>query len=91
MTLEKFRGLSDDELRAQLVQSAEQLFRIRFQKSMGNLEGVKKLRTHKLEIAQVKTLQREREISVELEARPIQKNPAPAPSQRTAKKKKQKA
>ena len=87
MELAKIRELSDDDLKMQVTQAGEQLFRIRFQKSLGNLEGVKKLKTHKLEIAQVKTIQRERELNAAAEANPIVKRVAPAPSQRTARKK----
>lgn len=87
MELEKIRNLSDEELRGQLTQAGEQLFRIRFQKSMGNLEGLKRMKTHKLDIARVKTIQREREIKAHHEANPVQKAVAPAPSQRTARKK----
>ena len=87
MELEKIRNLSDDELKTQVAEAGEQLFRIRFQKSMGNLEGLKKLRAHKLDIARVKTIQRERALKAEREANPAVKNAAPAASQRAARKK----
>ena len=63
MTLEKIRDLSDQELGEQVRQAGEQLFRIRFQKSMGNLEGLKQMKVHKLVIARAKTVKREREIA----------------------------
>ena len=44
MEFEKISNLSDDELKSEQVKAAEQLFRIRFQKSLGNVEGIKKLR-----------------------------------------------
>ncbi len=91
MNVETIRNLSDEELKTQVERAGEQMFRIRFQKSMGNLEGLKNLKAHKLEIAQVKTIQRERELAAERQAHPIERNPAPAPSQRTARKKAQKA
>ena len=50
MEFEKIRNLSDDELKSEQAKAAEQLFRIRFQKSLGNNEGLKKLRTLKLDI-----------------------------------------
>jgi large subunit ribosomal protein L29 len=62
MELEKIRNLSDEELKSEQGKAAEQLFRIRFQKSLGNNEGIKKLRTLKLEIARIKTVAREREL-----------------------------
>ena len=91
MDLEKIRNLTTEELTAQAQQAGEQLFRIRFQKSMGNLEGLKGLKAHKLEIARVKTVQREREIAAELEAHPAVKTVAPEASQRTARKQAKKA
>jgi large subunit ribosomal protein L29 len=61
MELTKIRSLSDDELQQQEKTSAEQLFRLRFQVSMGQSDGVKKLRELRKEIAQIKTISRERE------------------------------
>lgn len=87
MELEKIRNLSDEELKQTETQAAEQLFRIRFQKSLGNVEGLKKLRTLKLDIARSKTVAREREIAAHTAANPVVKNSAPAASQRTARKK----
>ncbi len=87
MELEKIRNLSDEELKKQEFQAAEQIFRIRFQKSLGNVEGLKKLRTLKLDIARSKTIARERAITAHRSANPVVKNSAPAASQRTARKK----
>ena len=64
MELAKIRSLSDDELLTQEKTSAEQLFRLRFQVSMGQSDGVKKLRELRKEIAQIKTVARERELGV---------------------------
>jgi len=64
MELTKIRSLSDDELQAQEKTSAEQLFRLRFQVSMGQSDGEKKLRELRKEIAQIKTVSRERELGV---------------------------
>ena len=54
MEFEKIRNLSDDELKSEQAKAGEQLFRIRFQKSLGNNDGIKKLRTLKLDIARIK-------------------------------------
>ncbi len=86
MELTKIRDLSDDELKEQLSKAGEGLFRIRFQKSMGNLEGLKGLRVHKLDIARVKTIQRERAIAAAKAAAPAARGAAPGPSERTARK-----
>jgi large subunit ribosomal protein L29 len=64
MELNKIRNLSDDELRAHEKTSAEQLFRLRFQVAMGQNDGVKKLRQLRKEIAQIKTIAREREMGI---------------------------
>ena len=64
MEFTKIRNLSDDELRHQERTSAEQLFRLRFQVSMGQNDGVKKLRQLRKEIAQIKTVARERELGI---------------------------
>ena len=64
MELAKIRSLSDDELLHQEKTSGEQLFRLRFQVSMGQADGVKKLRELRKEIAQIKTVARERELGV---------------------------
>ncbi len=64
MELEKMRNLSDEELKSHEKTSAEQLFRLRFQVSLGQTDGVKKLRQLRKEIAQIKTVARERELGL---------------------------
>jgi large subunit ribosomal protein L29 len=64
MELTKIRNLSDEELAHQENTSAEQLFRLRFQVSMGQNDGVKKLRELRKEIAQIKTIARERQLGI---------------------------
>ncbi len=87
MELEKIRNLSDEELIKQQAAAGEQLFRIRFQKSLGNTEGLKKLRTLKLDVARIQTVARQRSIAAEKAANPVVANAAPAKSTRTARKK----
>jgi large subunit ribosomal protein L29 len=60
MELDKIRGLSDEELKGAEATAAEQLFRIRFAKSLGKQEGVGKIKSLKLDIARIKTIARER-------------------------------
>jgi large subunit ribosomal protein L29 len=69
MELAKIRNLSDEELTHQERSSSEQLFRLRFQVSMGQNDGVKKLRELRREIAQIKTVARERELGIHGEAK----------------------
>ena len=64
METEKIRNLSDGELGEQERQTAEQLFRLRFQMKLGQNEGVKKLRELRKDIARIKTVARERELGV---------------------------
>jgi large subunit ribosomal protein L29 len=53
---EKFRALDTAELDKQLRDGAEQMFRLRFQLSMGQMDGVKKLRTLRKERARILTV-----------------------------------
>ncbi len=69
MELAKIRNLGDDELKHQEKTSAEQLFRLRFQVSLGQNDGVKKLRALRKEIAQIKTVARERELGLHGESK----------------------
>ena len=62
MEIDKIRNLSDEELKLEEVKASEQLFRIRFAKSLGKQEGVGKIKTLKLDIARIKTIVRQRNI-----------------------------
>ena len=68
MELQKIRNLSSEELTNHEKTTAEQLFRLRFQVSLGQNDGVKKLRELRKEIAQIKTVARERELGIKGEA-----------------------
>ena len=87
MDVKKIRELSGEDLAKHETQAGEQVFRIRFQKSMGNLEGLKRLKGHKRDIARIKTVRREQVLEAERKASPVVKSAAPLPSQRTARKK----
>jgi large subunit ribosomal protein L29 len=63
MELEKIRDLSDDELKSEEKNAAEQIFRIRFAKALGKQEGLGKLRSLKLDIARIKTIARQRTLA----------------------------
>ena len=86
MEVAKLRDLSDEDLQVAQKSAAEQLFRIRFQKSLGNQEGLKKLQVLKLDIARSKTVARERVIAKEKLSAPVLQSQAPSPSTRTARK-----
>ncbi len=83
MELTKIRNLSDEELKHQEKTSSEQLFRIRFQVALGQNDGVKKLRQLRKEIAQIKTVARERELGINNEAE--EKQAAPVAETKAAK------
>ena len=68
MELDKIRNLSDEELAHQEKTTSEQLFRLRFQVSLGQNDGVKKIRLMRKEIAQIKTVARERQLGLHGEA-----------------------
>jgi len=60
--VEKFREMNPNELEVQQRELAEQIFRLRFQLSTGQAEGLKKLREAKRDLARVKTLLRDAEL-----------------------------
>ncbi|MFZ0516091.1 MAG: 50S ribosomal protein L29 [Acidobacteriaceae bacterium] len=64
MEMDKIVNLDKEELVQQAHQSAEQIFRLRFQMKMGQNEGLKKLRELKKDIARIKTVQRQHELGI---------------------------
>ena len=64
MELEKIRNLSDGELETEETKVAEQLFRLRFQLTLGQTDVVKKVRGLRKDIARIKTVVRERELGL---------------------------
>jgi len=60
--VEKFKEMKANELEIQQRELAEQIFRLRFQLSSGQAEGLKKLREAKKDLARVKTLLRAAEL-----------------------------
>ena len=61
MKVAEVRELSVDDLRAREQDLADQLFRLRIQKSMGQLETPIRLRLVRRDLAKVKTVLRERQ------------------------------
>ena len=84
MELTKIRNWSDDELKVQETQAAEQLFRIRFQAKLGQNEGSKKLRELRKDIARIKTVVRERALGIH-GAAPLAVSVVPAKAKKTKK------
>lgn len=63
MKAQKVTDLDDRELQVKIHDIQEQLFRLRFQMSMGQSDGLKKVRGLKKELARVHTAVRERELA----------------------------
>ncbi|HEX3742845.1 MAG TPA: 50S ribosomal protein L29 [Bryobacteraceae bacterium] len=63
MKAQKVRDLDGAELIGQLAQMEEQLFRLRFQMSMGQMDGLKKVRAMRKDRARMLTILREREVA----------------------------
>jgi len=88
---DKARGLDAAEITKQLREASEQMFRLRFQLSMGQADGLTKLRNLRKERARMLTVQRERELgqAVTPAAKPVKatKAAAKAPVKKAAAKK----
>ena len=65
MKAQKVRDLDEQELKQQLKEMDEQMFRLHFQMSMGQLEGLKKARAMRKTRARIYTILRERELAGE--------------------------
>ncbi|MGE5327188.1 MAG: 50S ribosomal protein L29 [Deltaproteobacteria bacterium] len=65
MKSQKVRDLDDNELRNQLREMDEKLFRLQFQMSMGQMDGLKNVRAMKKTRARIYTILRERELAGE--------------------------
>jgi large subunit ribosomal protein L29 len=61
MKADKVREMSEDELRGREKELQEQLFKLRFQKSIGQLDNGMKMREIRRDIARVKTVLRQKE------------------------------
>ena len=60
MKAEELRDMDVETLRAKTQEIDDQLFRMRIQKSMGQLEAPAKMRTARRDLARVKTVLRQR-------------------------------
>ena len=61
MKVAEIRDLAVDELRQRVKDLDDQLFRLRIQKSMGQVEAAQKGKTLRRDLARVKTVLREKE------------------------------
>jgi large subunit ribosomal protein L29 len=65
---DKHRALDTAELQKNFRESAEQMFRLKFQMSMGQMEGLKKYRSLRKDRARMLTVLRQRELEPEAAA-----------------------
>ena len=62
MKATEIRELTVDDLRARVTDMDDQIFRLRIQKSMGQLEAPGKVRDIRRDLARIKTILREKEL-----------------------------
>ena len=62
MKASALRELTDDELQQQGQELVEELFNLRFQLAIGQIENVGRISAVRRDIARVKTIQRERQL-----------------------------
>jgi large subunit ribosomal protein L29 len=62
MKVAEVRDLGADELRQRVKELDDQLFRLRIQKSMGQIEAAHKVKSLRRDLARVKTVLREKEL-----------------------------
>jgi large subunit ribosomal protein L29 len=60
MKVHEIRELNVDELKGKVKDLQDQVFRLRIQKAMGQLDAPSKMRTLRRELARVKTVLREK-------------------------------
>ncbi len=63
MSADTIRELTDEEIREEIRQAEEELFRLRFRKAYQELESSAVLRERRRDLARLKTIQRERELA----------------------------
>jgi large subunit ribosomal protein L29 len=68
MKADKVREMSAEELNTKERELSEQLFKLRFQKSIGQLDNALKIRETRRDIARVKTVLRQRRAQAAAEA-----------------------
>jgi len=60
MKARELRELTEDELKQKEKDLADQLFRLRFQQAVGQVENAMKLRTLRRDLARIKTVRKEK-------------------------------
>ena len=63
MKVNEIRNLTTEEIITKIKESKEELFNLRFQQATGNLEKPSRIKDFRHEVARLKTVLREREMS----------------------------
>ena len=61
----EIRDLPDDELERRLEETREELFNLRFQHATGQLDNYRRLRQLRRDVARIRTIARERELTLQ--------------------------
>jgi large subunit ribosomal protein L29 len=67
MDVREVRGMTTDDIRRKMDETYEELFNLRFQYVMGQLEDHNRLTALRRDIARMKTILRERELATQME------------------------
>ena len=67
MRAEEIREMSDADIRSRIAEMEEERFRLKFRSATETLEDPLRLRTIRRDIARLKTIQRERELTASAE------------------------
>lgn len=59
--IDRYRDLSEEELRAEAARLKESLFRLKFKLALGEVDAVKRIRQEKKTLARIQTLTDERQ------------------------------
>jgi len=68
MKAHKIAELDDREMTQQLTETEEKLFRLKFQMSMGQVDGLKRYHELRKDRARILTIRRQRELAVKKNA-----------------------
>ncbi|MEZ5362469.1 MAG: 50S ribosomal protein L29 [Bryobacterales bacterium] len=63
MKAAEFQDLAADEMQAKEAEIREQIFRLKFQITMGQTDGIKKYRALKKDLARLMTVRRQNELA----------------------------
>jgi len=67
MNVREIRGMTTDDLRRKMDETYEELFNLRFQFMMGQLEDHNRLTALRRDVARIRTILRERELAAQME------------------------